>query len=270
MRFRPIKTPILRSTELSRRFGVPRLYIKDESQQPFGTWKDRRSRLIIKQAVHKGIDKLVMITSGNSGYSLARFAEGTDIKVSLVIDRRLQPSLKKKLKRACHQLIETDLSKKVLTSKELIALARESTHEKIMDVSNSFEKAFESIIDEIKYLKPDYIICPVGSGEGLMGLYQGIRKNRLKSHLVGIAPKNKRSIADKLTSPWSPYAARIETMQSKQTILIKLPEQAVKTAYTFAKRHLACEPSSAIVFGAFKHLKLKETDAIVLIHTGKG
>ena len=36
------------------------------------------------------MDKLVFITSGNAGYSLLKFSEGSDIKVFCVVDKKLK------------------------------------------------------------------------------------------------------------------------------------------------------------------------------------
>ncbi|HLD39182.1 MAG TPA: hypothetical protein VJB05_02620 [archaeon] len=44
------------------------------SKNPFGTLKDRRSEMIVKRAMEKGIGRLCLITSGNAGYSLARIS----------------------------------------------------------------------------------------------------------------------------------------------------------------------------------------------------
>ena len=41
--------------------------IKNESANPFGTFKDRRSELILKKALRKRVDVLAIITVGNGG-----------------------------------------------------------------------------------------------------------------------------------------------------------------------------------------------------------
>ena len=42
-------TPLIKNEELAQKFGCT-ILIKDESKNPFGTWKDRRSEVIIKKA----------------------------------------------------------------------------------------------------------------------------------------------------------------------------------------------------------------------------
>lgn len=71
-----------------------RVYLFDESRNTHGTIKDRRSRVIIEEAQRLHVDKLVLITSGNSGYSLAKMARGTGIKVVCVVSRRLDETIK--------------------------------------------------------------------------------------------------------------------------------------------------------------------------------
>jgi len=79
-------TPLIRCRELEILYSAPNLLVKDEGKNPFGTFKDRRSEFIIKRSMDEHVDKLVLITSGNAGYSLARFAEGTNIKVVCVVE----------------------------------------------------------------------------------------------------------------------------------------------------------------------------------------
>ncbi|MEK6961499.1 MAG: pyridoxal-phosphate dependent enzyme [Nanoarchaeota archaeon] len=61
-------TPLIKNNELTQKFGFA-ILIKDESKNPFGTWKDRRSQIIIKKAKDEKVDTLVLITSGNARLS---------------------------------------------------------------------------------------------------------------------------------------------------------------------------------------------------------
>ena len=267
MIFKLVQTSLLEVRKLRDRFKLPGLYIKDESEQAYGTWKDRRSKLIIERALSEGVTTLVLITSGNAGYSLARLAEGTGLKIVLVVDWRMSPVLKNKLQDVCFKLIEQDLSNHFFTSKELILSAQQNPFETVWDVTNGFTEAYESVITELKSLSPDYIICPVGSGEGFIGLSDGIKKHRLKTRLIGVTPSAQESVADKLTTRWTPY---LDTIVSSGNILLKISEEVIEDAYSLAAEHLSCEPSSAIVFASLKSLKFNKNDLIILINTGNG
>jgi len=264
-------TPLVRNSELCKRYGLPHLLIKDESKTPFGTFKDRRSEIVVKKAMEDKIDKIVLITSGNSGYSLGRFLENIDIKIVNIIDKNLNISIKNTLKKFSNGVIEIDLSKKILKPEEVIGLAREDEEETILDATNGFHEAYEKIIEEIKKEKPDFIIVPVGSGEAFVGLFNGIIKFGLKTKLVGIGVKSRwQSYADKLHTPWTPYKSKIKTILEEGHILIKLEEDEIKQVYDEFKDVVDCEPSSSVVFSVFRKLKFNQEDKIILINSGKG
>lgn len=64
IKYKSGNTPLLKIPILCKKFNLPNLWIKDESKNPFGTFKDRRSGLIIKMAIDEHVDKLVLITGG--------------------------------------------------------------------------------------------------------------------------------------------------------------------------------------------------------------
>ena len=267
-------TPLIKIEKLRKKFGFPNLFIKDESKNPFGTFKDRRSEFIIKKGVEHRIDKFVIITSGNAGYSLGKFAEGTNIKIVNVIDKKLKNTIKNKLKEVSYKVIEIDLSKKIWAPEKIIAMARENEREVIWDatdVIHNWEKGYIKIIEEIKDKKPDFIVVPVGSGETFCGLYEGIKKFKLKTKLIGIGVKNKwHSFADKLYTPWTPYERKMKAIQREGHKIIRLNEKEVKQMWKEFKNVIDCEPSAAVVFSVFSKLKFKKGDKIILINSGKG
>jgi len=263
-------TPLLKIGKFCDEFDLPNLLVKDESKNPFGTWKDRRSQTIVEKAKQALANKLCIITFGNAGYSLAKFCDKTDIKVVSIIDVSLPMPIKIVLRRACYKVIETDLSEKILTPNDSIALARENDKETVWDVTNGFQDAYESIIEEIKETVPDYLICPVGSGEGFVGLYNGLRKANLHSKLIGVKPYTNPSCADKLNTPWTPYEAKIRKILTEGHGLITLNEKDIKSVYSFSKNLIDCEPSSSVTFGVLTKLKIKPSAKVIVINSGKG
>lgn len=264
------KTPLFKIDALASKFGYSNLLIKDESKNPFGTWKDRRSSLIVRRAEENFVDKICLITSGNAGFSLAKFAAMSPLKITAIIDHQVAKTIHEKLAKACYSVIEKDLSQKIFKPEECLALAREQETEIIWEATNGWHEAYESIIQEIKSTKPDYLICPVGSGEAYVGLCNGIVRAKLKTKLIGIKSKANPSYADKLHTPWTPYSPKIRSILDLGHALIQAEEDEIKTAYALARDHIDCEPSSAIVFVALSKLKFKKNDRIVLVNSGKG
>ncbi len=171
---------------------------------------------------------------------------------------------------SCTKLIKTDLSKRILNSRDIISLSRSHCKGLIWDVTNGFHEAYEKIVDEIKNENPDIIVLPVGSGESFVGIYEGIKKSKLKTKLVGVSVNNGANFADKLHTPWTPYESKINSILKKGNEIIKLEEKEVKEIYKKYKDKFDVEPSSSVVFGIFPKLKIKKGKKVVLINSGKG
>lgn len=265
-------TPLVALEEIAARLGVAEVWLKDESKNPFGTIKDRRSKVLIDEANRFKVDKLVLITSGNNGYSLARFASGTTIKVICVVNRRLDQNVKKRLEETSYQVIEHNLEHKILRPEETISFARETEDEVIWDVTNGYEEAYSEVLAEILKALPDadYIVVPLGSGGIYMGFVQALEKSKSKARIIGIGTQNTSwSIADKLATPWTPYSKALNYHNQNGHSIFRLGEDVIKQTFMNYQHVTETEPSSAIVFGVFSLMHFPPRSKIVLVNSGK-
>lgn len=249
---------------------MAKIIVLDESIQPSGTWKDRKARFVVAKAVKDHVDKLCLITSGNAGYSLAKIANPKKIKVVCIVDKDLDSKVIDRLKKVCHKVIPLDLGKKILNPEDVIALSRESDKEVIWDVTNGYAEAYSDMPDSFKKKKVDYWIVPVGSGEAFVGIYEGLLKNKSKATLVGVGVKSLHSFADKLSTPYTPYAQHIKRIVKAGNKLILLNEKEVMDTYEDYKEALQVEPSATVVWAALPKLKLKDEDVVVVVNSGSG
>jgi threonine synthase len=67
-------TPCRRAERLGAAIGLPHLWIKDESQQPTGSTKDRAAAVVLAVFREFGIDEFVSASTGNTAIALARAA----------------------------------------------------------------------------------------------------------------------------------------------------------------------------------------------------
>ncbi|MDR1427779.1 MAG: pyridoxal-phosphate dependent enzyme [Bifidobacteriaceae bacterium] len=67
-------TPLLAVPRLGAAIGVPRLYVKDESRNPTGSFKDRLGAAAVSAARQLGRQAVVGSSSGNAGAALAALA----------------------------------------------------------------------------------------------------------------------------------------------------------------------------------------------------
>ncbi|MEK7460883.1 MAG: PLP-dependent lyase/thiolase [Patescibacteria group bacterium] len=260
-------TPLVRLE--SNGFDGLQAYLKDESANPSGTIKDRRSEHIFQEGTRLGVDKFTLISAGNNAFSLSNSANG-EIKVVAIIDRGLPQDIKELLTQQLHQVIQINLQHKILRPEEVIAFAREREDEVIWDVTNGYEESYGSMVAELRELNPDYIVVPIGSGGIYVGVVQAIQRYRMSTKVIGIGVQNTmRSAADKLYTPWTPYAKVMAKFDKLGHKIFRLTEEEIKSTWQ-THQHLAdLEPSSAVVFAAVKKMTFAPTDTVVFVNSGK-
>ncbi len=269
----PQPTPLFSVPNISSDYGIKGIFVKDESRNQCGTIKDRRSFDIVQKAMRSGVDKLVLMTCGNSGASLASFARGTRLKVVCFINRNASAHTKASLRESCYQVIELNLEHRIIRPEELIAFARERDDEVIWDVTYGFEESYTPLVNEILHkVKPDYIVTPIGSGSIFMGLVQGIEKFNVSSKVIGIGVQNTiQSSADKLCTPWSPYTRMLhEHCEKHGHFIYNLTEDEIKKTHQTFKNTARCDASSAVVYAALHRHPFKPRDVVVFLNTGRG
>jgi len=264
-------TPIFEVKNIEEQYGLKGAFVKDESKNPSGTIKDRRNYNIFQEAHRLRVDKLVLITSGNNGYSLAQFTKHSSVKVVCIVSKDLPDEIKNALRQVAYQVIELNLDHKIMRPEELIAFAREKEDEVIWEVTNGYDEYYTPIIDEVFLeTEPDYIIVPVGSGGIFMGLMQGIERKNKHAKIIGIGVQNTiLSFADKLSTPWTPYTKALEHYQQLGNPIYHLTESEVKNIYNLFKNVVTCEPSSSVVFAALQKHKFNQSDTVVFLNSGK-
>jgi cysteine synthase len=267
------ETPLVEPRNFSAQFSFKpkKVYIKDESKNPFGTIKDRRNFFIFQEANRFKVDKLVLITSGNNGYSLAQFAKESPIKVVCIVSKNMAPDIKNKLKEIVYQIIELNLEHKILRPEELISFSREKEDEVIWEITNGYEDNYQLIVDEIlAKVSPTHVVVPVGSGGIYLGIVQSLERRNSRAKVIGIGVQNTmHSFADKLSTPWTPYTKALEHYMNQGNPIYRLSEDEVKEAYKTFKNICVCEPSSSVVFAAMSKHTFSSTDTVVFLNSGK-
>ena len=266
-------TPFTELKKFGEEFGlkVKKVFLKDESSNPFGTIKDRRNFYIFEEASRLKVDKIVLITSGNNGYSIAQFAKNSSLKVVCVISKDVSPEIRASLKQSAYQVIELNLEHKIMRPEELIAFAREKEDEVIWEITNGYEENYQDVVDEIlQESTPDYIVVPIGSGGIFIGMVQGLERRGASTKVIGIGVRNTtQSFADKLSTPWTPYAKALEYYQNNGHFIYRLSEDTVRKTYKTFKNLTVCEPSSSVVFAAIYEHQFVPTDTVVFLNSGK-
>ncbi|MGC8661109.1 MAG: threonine synthase [Nitrososphaeria archaeon] len=73
-------TPLIRATRLAEKYGLKELFIKDETRNPTGSFKDRSMSVSVAKAVELGVKVDTTASSGNAAAALAAFSAKAGIK----------------------------------------------------------------------------------------------------------------------------------------------------------------------------------------------
>lgn len=266
-----LSTDLIINKELANLFKIHTLYIKDESKNRFGTYKDRRSNYVRTKIIEKNIKHIVIITAGNAGYSIKNICAADDVTIYQIVDNNISSHIKKLLSGKNSIVIQTDLSKKIIRMtdyKEIIAL---DDNTKLWDISNGMHLAYRNIFYEIANEFPDLVIVPYGSGEAFYGIYLAIKEMKRSTKVVGVKTKKRsKSIADKLCTIWSPYDKLLPNIISQGHYIIELEEEEIKKSYACFSKYVNCEYSSSVVLGALTKIAINKFSRIILVNSGKG
>jgi threonine synthase len=74
-------TPLLRATNLGTMLGIPNLFIKDERQNPTGSFKDRQAAITVASLKEAGITETVLASTGNVAISYSAYASRAGVKL---------------------------------------------------------------------------------------------------------------------------------------------------------------------------------------------
>src|SRR4029453_10995963 len=84
-------TPLLSARRLGSRVGLPRLFIKDESGNPTGSFKARGLSLAVSMAKALGATDVCLPSAGNAGSALAAYAARGGLKAHVFVPRDIAP-----------------------------------------------------------------------------------------------------------------------------------------------------------------------------------
>lgn len=253
--------------------------VKDESRNPFGTFKDRKSRDVAEFAETSGIAYVMAITSGNYGFSLSNFLSDLGIKTILFVQDGVDRQIIERLEQKA-TVIPVDLEEQELTTEKLESIAESRLNisgSKVINATNFYDDAYLDIFGEIKRelgkqnKEVDYVILPCGSGELFAAALRYYYLSNTK--VIAVTTDSPTTKASMLYAKYRPSLDRILAHgYPTRYDLIRANEDEILRAYDWAKERINCEPSSAAAFAAFERYKgiFKPFDTIVVLNTGNG
>lgn len=168
------QTPLLACPRLGAELGLERLWIKDESHLPTGSFKARGLSLAVSRAKELGVTRVAIPTAGNAGGALAAYAAraGIEAYVFMPADTPLVNRGEAALFGAHAFLVEgliTDCAAVVQAGSERMGWFDLSTLKEPYRLEGKKTMGLE-LAEQLGWRLPDAILYPTGGGTGLVGM----------------------------------------------------------------------------------------------------
>lgn len=169
-------TPLLESTRTADRLGVARVWIKDEGQNPTGSFKARGLGLAVSRALELGAEALALPSAGNAGSAAAAYGAAAGLPVHVVVPSDTPaPILEEMQALGAHvQLLDgliSDCGKVVKRGVEEHGWWDLSTLKEPYRVEGKKTMGYE-LVEQLGGRLPNAIIYPTGGGTGLIGMWK--------------------------------------------------------------------------------------------------
>jgi len=173
-------TPLHPLNNLASRFNLSSLLMKDESANPTGSFKARGISAAVSKAKEFGIDRCIIPTAGNAGGAMAAYCAKAGIKCVVVMPEHTPDVFKRQCKHYGAELILVkglinECTKKVEELKKQEDFFDVSTMKEPYRVEGKKTMGYE-IAEQLNWQLPDIILCPVGGGTGLVGIWKAFRE----------------------------------------------------------------------------------------------
>jgi threonine synthase len=301
-------TPLLPAKSLAGELGLKRLWIKDEAQNPTGSFKDRGLSLAISRAKELGVKKAAIPSAGNAGGSLAAYAAraGIEAHVFMPRDTPIANQIEVQQYGARLTLVDgliNDCGRIINERKTAEGWFDISTLKEPYRVEGKKTMGYE-IAEQLNWTLPDVIIYPTGGGTGLIGMWKafqemeeigwiGSKRPRMVSvQASGCAPIVKAFSEGRETAePWQNAKTVASGLRVPQAVADFLMLRALResngTALSVSDEEMIAEiprlgraegiffcPEGAACVAALRRLTqngwIKPTDEVVLFNTATG
>jgi threonine synthase len=186
-------TPLRRAGRLGEALGLTDLWIKDETANPSGSFKDRGLALAVGRARDLGARRLALATAGNAGVSAALYAAAARCPLRVVAPA-CTPEAYIERARALGARVEVagdDLAEAG------VALRRRLEAEGEFDLSTLREPyrvegkkilGYEILL-AMRSWPPRWIVLPTGGGTAILGVDKALGEMEALGWLTGPAPR---------------------------------------------------------------------------------
>lgn len=300
-------TSLSKSARISKVLNIKGLFLKDETGNPSGSFKDRGAIIIAGKASEKAVKKLTVASSGNLGAAVARYCALMGIECIAIVpddtsDEKLVQMAGYGAKVVKVKGIYNAARKLCREASEKLGIPSASWEYKPISLEGWKTTGFE-IVEQLEWNPPDMIVVPTGGGSHLLGIWKGLKEleklgfiessvKMVAVQSLGCAPyleayekgyekikpfKNPSTIAKGLRSsnPFSGEFALKAIRESKGMVVGVSDQEIIEASKLLASTTgIFAEPSGAAGIAGVKKLieegKVQNDDRVVTVITGSG
>ncbi|MCQ3938609.1 MAG: threonine synthase [Chloroflexi bacterium] len=302
-------TALLPMSSLGSALGLRRLYVKEESSNPTGSFKARGLSAAISKAKELGIKKVIIPTAGNAGGAMASYAARAGMQALIYMPKDTPRANIEESRIVGAEVVLID----GLISDAAGMAGIKAREEGWFDVS-TFKEPYRAegkkimgyeLAEQFDWELPDVIVYPTGGGTGLVGMWKAFQemealgwlKNRKRPRMVsvqaaGCAPiprafqkkaafcdfwTNAATIASGLRVPKS-FADHLilKCLYESSGTAIAVDDEAIMKAQKelAVAEGIFAAPEGAAAYAALKDLAaqkwIQADERVVLFNTGSG
>ncbi len=190
-------TPLWEPARLRQLTGFPRLFLKDDTCEPTGSFKDRASYLVAGFAREHGITEIALASTGNAASSMSGVGAAAGLKITVFLPKKAPVAKRVQVLQYGATLKEVDgtydvaFDQSLAYSKATGVLSRNTAYNPLT-IEGKKTVSFEMVRDlaharehearraghlaelaRKDYVAPDHVFVPVGDGVIIAGVYKG-------------------------------------------------------------------------------------------------
>jgi threonine synthase len=301
-------TPVLKAERFGRAVDLPKLWIKDESQNPTQSFKARGMAVAVSMAKYLGATKLAVPSAGNAGGALAAYAASAGLEAHIFMPRDTPRANIMECRELGAQItlidgLITDCGAEIARRKEAEGWFDISTLKEPYRVEGKKTLGYE-LAEQFDWQLPDVILYPTGGGTGLIGMWKafdemealgwiGKKRPRMFSvQAAGCAPivrafENGDSTAAEFPNPQTRASGLRVPKAIGDFLILKILRQSKGGAVAVddeemmrvtrevgSSEGLFVAPEGAACFAALKSLlstgRIASEERVVIFNTGSG
>lgn len=175
-------TPLVSAGGISDRWGSFDVYLKDESQNPTWSYKDRLSSVALTKAVDIGADAVTIASTGNHGASTAAYAARAGLESVIFTIPSVPDTMKTLMQVYGARVVATPTHKDrwTIMQKCIEEFEWYPTGNYVFPPVGSnfygiegYKSIAYEIATELNWEVPDWIIQPTAYADGLSGIWRG-------------------------------------------------------------------------------------------------